>query len=256
MSKEHPTVMIVEDETLLLQAITKKLKLSGIDVLSCSSGQQAIDYLKSLEELPDAVWLDYYLKDMNGLAFMEALKQDPKWSGIPVIVVSNSASPDKVNNMLALGAKKYLLKAEYRLDEIIGIIHKFIQEDGEPDLPNPLITPGPDVVHVPSSLGTPAATPPAPVVDPSASSIAPTQPAVPVATPEPTASAAIPTSPMPSALTSAPQSSVPVTPPPAAPNPQPSATPTLDPVTMPAPSPTTEDQPTTATPSAGDGTPN
>jgi len=130
MSIQNPTIMVVEDETLLLQAITKKIKLSNMDVLSCSSGQQAIDYLNNLDELPDAVWLDYYLKDMNGLAFMQKLKANPKWENIPVLVVSNSASPDKVNTMLGLGAKKYILKAEYRLDEIIKMIKDFISNEG------------------------------------------------------------------------------------------------------------------------------
>ena len=130
MSKQNPTIMVVEDEVLLLQAITKKLKLTGLDVLSCSSGQQAVDYLDSIEELPDAVWLDYYLKDMNGLAFMQQLKANPKWENIPVLVVSNSASPEKVNTMLGLGAKKYILKAEYRLDQIIDMIRDFISQEG------------------------------------------------------------------------------------------------------------------------------
>ncbi|HSW87938.1 MAG TPA: response regulator [Candidatus Saccharimonadales bacterium] len=138
MSKINPTIMVVEDETLLLQAISKKIKLSNMDVLSCSSGQQAIDYLSSLDEMPDAVWLDYYLKDMNGLAFMQQLKANPKWENIPVLVVSNSASPDKVNTMLGLGAKKYILKAEYRLDEIITMIRDFIgAEDTQPVTPAP-----------------------------------------------------------------------------------------------------------------------
>lgn len=129
MSKQNPTIMVIEDETLLLQAITKKLKLSNMDVLSCASGQQAVDYLNNLEEMPDAVWLDYYLKDMNGLGFMQQLKANPKWENIPVLVVSNSASPDKVTNMLALGAKKYILKAEYRLDQIIDMIRDFIKDN-------------------------------------------------------------------------------------------------------------------------------
>jgi DNA-binding response OmpR family regulator len=141
MSKDSPTIMVVEDETLLLQAITKKLKLSGMDVLSCASGQQAVDYLDNLDELPDAVWLDYYLKDMNGLAFMQELKQNPKWNNIPVIVVSNSASPDKVKNMLALGARKYILKAEFRLDEIIGMIRDFIKDNTGPAVPEKPVTP-------------------------------------------------------------------------------------------------------------------
>ena len=132
MSQQSPTIMVVEDETLLLQAITKKLKLSNLDVISCASGQQAVDYLQSLDELPDGIWLDYYLKDMNGLAFMQAVKENPKWAGIPVVVVSNSASPEKVHNMLALGAKKYILKAEYRLDEIIEMMLNLIAESGKP----------------------------------------------------------------------------------------------------------------------------
>lgn len=131
MSKANPIIMVVEDENLLLQAITKKLQLSEIDVLSCSSGQQAIDYLGNVDELPDAIWLDYYLKDMNGLAFMQEIKHNPAWEHIPVLVVSNSASPDKVSNMLGLGAKRYILKAEYRLDEIITMIREFIADNEE-----------------------------------------------------------------------------------------------------------------------------
>jgi len=128
MPKQKPSILVIEDETLLLQAVTKKLKLSGIDVLSCTSGQQAIDYLNNLDTLPDAVWLDYYLKDMNGLAFMQELKKHPKWADIPVVVVSNSAGPEKVHNMLALGVKKYVLKAEYPLSDIITMVLEFVHE--------------------------------------------------------------------------------------------------------------------------------
>jgi two-component system chemotaxis response regulator CheY len=161
--KEHPTIMVVEDETLLLQAITKKLKLSGMDVLSCASGQQAIDYLKNLDQLPDAVWLDYYLKDMNGLAFMQELKLNAAWANIPVLVVSNSASPDKVSNMLALGAKKYILKAEYRLDEIIAMIRSFIAANAEGEAPaDTTATAGQAPPVIPTAPVAPEQTPPTP----------------------------------------------------------------------------------------------
>lgn len=126
---KNPVVMVVEDEALLLQAITKKLKLSGMDVVSCASGEQAVDYLKNLEELPDLIWLDYYLQDMNGLAFMQTIKNNPTWAKIAVLVVSNSASPEKVETMLGLGAKKYILKAEHRLDEITDMIREFLKEN-------------------------------------------------------------------------------------------------------------------------------
>jgi len=129
MSKQKPTVMVVEDEILLLEAISKKLELNGITAIPYSSGKEAIDCLNNLSKLPDAIWLDYQLKDMDGLEFMGQLKKNGECAQIPVIVVSNSASEDKVNSMLALGAKQYLLKAEYRLDELIPIVKQFIAEN-------------------------------------------------------------------------------------------------------------------------------
>ncbi len=122
------TIMVVEDEELLLQAITKKMTNGGVKTVSCASGRQALDYLKEMPQMPDAIWLDYYLKDMNGLEFMDELKKNETWAKIPVLVVSNSASEDKVNHMLALGANKYILKAEHRLDEIITMVESIVQE--------------------------------------------------------------------------------------------------------------------------------
>lgn len=128
MKKQISTILVIEDENLLLQAITKKLTLSGLNPVSCTSGEQAIDYLKNLIELPDVIWLDYHLKGMDGLTFLKEIKANSKWKNIPVVVISNSASPDKVHNMLALGANKYLLKAEYRLDQIIETVKEFAQD--------------------------------------------------------------------------------------------------------------------------------
>jgi len=129
MKKNISTILVIEDENLLLQAITKKLTLCGLNPVSATSGEQAIDYLKNLPELPDVIWLDYHLKGMDGLTFLKEIKTNPKWKCIPVVVVSNSASPDKVHNMLALGANKYLLKAEYRLDQIVETVKEFVHCD-------------------------------------------------------------------------------------------------------------------------------
>ena len=121
------TILIVEDEELLLRAVSKKLEISGYMTVSCCTGKQALDYLDNFPELPSAIWLDYYLKDMNGLEFLEAVKKNPRFKDIPVFVISNSANPEKVSRMLALGATKYLLKAEYRLDDIIVVLGSFIE---------------------------------------------------------------------------------------------------------------------------------
>jgi CheY-like chemotaxis protein len=124
MENKSLVVMVVEDEDLLLTAITKKLELMHKSVIACLSGDEAINKLKNTTKLPDVIWLDYYLKDMNGLEFMAQLKDNPEWQNIPVMVVSNSASTDKVTKMLALGAKKYMLKAESKLDDLVAMIEE------------------------------------------------------------------------------------------------------------------------------------
>ncbi|MDE2026805.1 MAG: response regulator [Patescibacteria group bacterium] len=128
MSKEKPVVMVIEDESLLLEAIVTKLEHSEFEVVSFTNGGKALDYLQSNPRLPDIIWLDYYLTDMNGLEFMQSVKANSKWASIQVFVISNSASPEKVKNMLALGAKKYILKAEYRLDQIVDLLREFLKD--------------------------------------------------------------------------------------------------------------------------------
>ena len=131
MDNDQPTVMVVEDEVLLLEAISKKLQLNNINVVGASSCKQAFDYLESLSKKPDAIWLDYYLGDLNGVDFMQQLRKNREWMSIPVLVVSNSASPEKVQKMLDLGVKKYMIKAEHRLDELVEEIKSFVKEINE-----------------------------------------------------------------------------------------------------------------------------
>ena len=131
MNSSKPTVMVVEDEILLLEAICKKLQLNNINVVGASSCKQALDYLENLSQKPDAIWLDFYLGDLSGLDFMQSLRKNKDWMTIPVLVVSNSASPDKVQKMLELGVKKYMIKAEHRLEDLVAEIKSFINEINE-----------------------------------------------------------------------------------------------------------------------------
>ncbi|HSX01233.1 MAG TPA: response regulator [Candidatus Saccharimonas sp.] len=128
MATATHTLMVVEDEALLLQAISHKLEMTGLKVLPFVNGNQALDYLRQDKPLPDCIWLDYYLQDSNGLEFMEEYAKHPDWAKVPVAVVSNSASDDKVKKMLALGARQYVLKAEHRLEDIVAIVQRLIDE--------------------------------------------------------------------------------------------------------------------------------
>jgi len=122
-------LLVVEDEPLLLEAIGKKLEKEKIETLLADSAKKGFEFLISEKKAPDAIWLDYYLKDLTGLDFVIELKKNKKWTNIPIIVVSNSASTEKVSSMLALGVNKYLLKANFRLEDIIKEINNLIKKN-------------------------------------------------------------------------------------------------------------------------------
>lgn len=125
---EEKIILVVEDEEPLINAIKAKLELSGFKVVSARSVAQAFGYLNDLRKV-DLVWLDHYLLGKeNGLDFVAKVKQDgAKFKEIPIFVVSNTASPDKVKTYLHLGVEKYYTKADYRLDDIIKDINNVLK---------------------------------------------------------------------------------------------------------------------------------
>lgn len=118
---EEKVVLVVEDERPLLEAIKIKLENSGFEVVTARSVEQALNHIEDVDNI-DAIWLDHYLLGKeNGLDFVAKCKaDDSKCVSIPIFVVSNTASSDKVQAYMQLGVNKYYVKAEKRLDEIIA----------------------------------------------------------------------------------------------------------------------------------------
>lgn len=128
--KNEPTVLLVEDERPLLEAIKKKLELSGFSVITARTVKQAMGYLEDIKHV-DLIWLDHYLVGKEtGLDFVVKLKDESSpWKKIPVFVVSNTSTPDKVESYLHLGVDKYYTKSDYRLDEMINDMKEFLARD-------------------------------------------------------------------------------------------------------------------------------
>ena len=113
-------ILVVEDERPLLEAIRLKLEKNGFDVVSARTIEQARGYLEDIPNIR-AVWLDHYLLGKeSGLDFVTSCKEENSpHINLPIFLVSNTASADKVQTYMKLGVNKYYVKAERRLDDII-----------------------------------------------------------------------------------------------------------------------------------------
>jgi CheY-like chemotaxis protein len=122
------TILVLEDDMPLQNAIKVKLQQDDFVVISVQNVKQALDYLTNTGKV-DIIWVDHYLYGAEtGLDFMSVLKKDIRWKDIPAIVVSNTASPDKVEAYKALGIKRYFVKSDFRLDKIISDINRLIKK--------------------------------------------------------------------------------------------------------------------------------
>lgn len=122
MQNVQPIIMVIEDEKLLLEAITKKLELSGAQVQAYTNAEDAVSVFAKGSPIPDAIWLDYHLEGINGMEFVERVKSNNEYKKIPIMVVSNSADEDKIKGMLSLGVDRYMLKAKHRLEDLVNEI--------------------------------------------------------------------------------------------------------------------------------------
>ncbi len=131
-AKQKAKVLVIEDEPLLLEAIEKKFNQSELPTAAFTSAKKALKYLRDhieTNQLPKIIWLDYYLEDMSGLEFVKKIKKIPPLGEIPILVISNSATNKKVQEFLDLGVEKYLIKANYRLKDLINLTSETIRKE-------------------------------------------------------------------------------------------------------------------------------
>lgn len=117
-------ILIVEDDKFLRDLISRKLKGSGYDIVEAIDGEEGVT--KAGEEMPDLILLDLILPGMDGFEVLEKIKEDPKTSQIPVIILSNLGQREDIERGLRLGAEDFLVKAHFTPAEIIEKIKKVL----------------------------------------------------------------------------------------------------------------------------------
>jgi len=104
MNKNH-TVLVVEDETSLLETLEYSLQHQGYTVYTASDGLKALDIAR--QEKPDVILLDVMLPSMDGIEVCRTLRQE---MNVPIIMLTARAEEvDKIVG-LEVGADDYMTK--------------------------------------------------------------------------------------------------------------------------------------------------
>jgi DNA-binding response OmpR family regulator len=110
-------ILIVEDDNFLETLVARKFVSAGVEVIGVENGKDAIGEME--REKPDVVLLDVMMPGMDGFEVLRKVMENPKIAHIPIIVFSNFSEDEKIKEAKNLGARDYLIKSNFTLDELL-----------------------------------------------------------------------------------------------------------------------------------------
>jgi len=122
-------ILIIEDEESLLKLETILLTVKGYEVSGALTGSDGLK--KIADETFDLIVLDIMLPDLDGFEVCSRIKQNPRTTDIPVVILTAKKSPEDQNRGKDCGASAYLTKP-FKSAMIIEVIEKILH--GRPGL--------------------------------------------------------------------------------------------------------------------------
>lgn len=102
------TVLVVDDDPLLVQLVKMNLELEGYKVVTAGDGEEGLVQVRTQQ--PDLIVLDVMMPKVDGLAMTRAVKADASTSAIPIILLSAKTAASDVKLGLDAGADAYITK--------------------------------------------------------------------------------------------------------------------------------------------------
>lgn len=127
MQEQKKIILIVEDETAMINLLTDTLKEHGFDTIKAENGEEGLSL--ALEKHPHLILLDIFMPKMNGLELMDKLRKNEWGKTVPVVILTN-ISPDNDETLQAIIQNKpayYLMKADIQLTDIVEKIKEILE---------------------------------------------------------------------------------------------------------------------------------
>jgi two-component system chemotaxis response regulator CheY len=104
------TVLVIDDSRAIRMILGRTLNRFGYEVCSAANGREALDMIVSQCLDLSVILVDWNMPEMNGLEFVQAIRADPKFSQVPLMMVTTETEIEQVYRALEAGANEYVMK--------------------------------------------------------------------------------------------------------------------------------------------------
>ena len=115
------TIMIVDDSSSLRTVVNLALTRAGYEVLEAEDGKDALTKLQGRKV--NLIVSDVNMPNMDGIAFVTQLKQDPRHKFTPVIMLTTESQEAKKAEGRAAGARAWITKP-FQPSQLVEAVNK------------------------------------------------------------------------------------------------------------------------------------
>jgi two-component system chemotaxis response regulator CheY len=101
--------LVIDDSRAMRRIVTGILEGFGYEVRQAGHGREALDTLHA-GFVPDLCTVDWNMPEMDGLQFVNAVRSNPGWRSMTLMMVTSESEHTQIVRALAAGAHEYVIK--------------------------------------------------------------------------------------------------------------------------------------------------
>jgi two-component system chemotaxis response regulator CheY len=102
--------MVIDDSRAMRLILARIAGQLGFDVVQAGNGREALERLAELESTPELALVDWNMPEMNGLEFIVAVRKEPRYKSMTLMMVTTESEQGQIVRALAAGAHEYVIK--------------------------------------------------------------------------------------------------------------------------------------------------
>ncbi len=122
------TILVVEDEDVLLENLSFHLSFEDYDVLCANNGKKGVEL--AFEHIPDVIICDINMPEMDGYEVLQQIRSNSKTVSIPFIFLTARSDKSDFRQGMELGADDFITKP-YTAVEILSAIKSRLKKQGQ-----------------------------------------------------------------------------------------------------------------------------